>query len=226
MKRIVILLLVGFVLASCGLSHQNPNIFEKPVCNPPCWENITPGITTKADALVILSKIDFVEQPSIDMNRPAIGFDDEIRFSAYNYHPISGSLFISRDRVSMIAFEFNLGTTMQHAIDWFGAPENILVVHTSFFDQITLLNIRKGFEFNYKLFGNQNQYLDSSKIEPDSEVFGVLFFDPNQYQQVLNSRILAAYTLTPDEIKSNLRPWAGYGSFKDKYWPPATQPPQ
>jgi hypothetical protein len=225
MKAIKLLIFISLLTGGCSRPvPKNRTIFDSSICQPPCWQNITPGVTTKADALVKLSKIDFVEQPPIDMHHSSLGpFDDEIRFSAYKDHPTSGSIFISGNHVSIVTFEFNLGLTMQRAIDLFGTPESILVIHASFVDPITLLNAKKGVEFDYELFGKQS--LDSASIEPDTEIFGVTFFDPNQFQKVLNSGILSAYTLTADQTIKNLRPWRGYGSFKAKYWPPATQPP-
>src|SRR5689334_23041210 len=102
--------------------------------------------------------------------------------------------------------------------------QNILVVHSSFFDMATLLNPQRGIDFiyspDYSILGAHN--LDTAQIGPDSESNSVEFFDPNQYQQVLNSTYLSGGTLSGDEIKNNLRSWNGYGSFKDKYWPPAT----
>src|SRR5690349_13314953 len=138
MKITKLLILTGLLIAGCSHLSKNRTVFNNPVCQPPCWQNITPGVTTKDDALVILSKIDFIDQSQIDMHRPSLGFDDEIRFLAYKYHPTSGSIFISGDHISMIAFESNLGTTVQRAIDLFGTPETILLVRTSYFDQITL----------------------------------------------------------------------------------------
>jgi len=123
----------------------------------------------------------------------------------------------------MIELGSNLGT-LQRAIELFGTPQSILVVHTQFFDQVTLLNSQRGIAFGYTLYGAQS--VDSSSIGPGTEISGVTFFDPSQYQKVLKSGILCDCRLSAGQIIANLRPWTGYGSFKDKYWPPATEPPQ
>jgi hypothetical protein len=160
----------------------------------------------------------------VDPNHPSIGFDDEIQFSFYHGKRdyIAGWIYVLDGRVSIISFENNL-VTLKHAIELFGIPQSILVVHTGHFDQVTLLNAQKGIVVDYKLFGSQN--LESSSIEPDTSISGVSFFDPNQYQKVLDSGFLSAYTLTANQTLNNLQPWDGYGSFKEKYWPPATQSP-
>ena len=220
MKNILVFILIGFLLGGCqSLFLTNQNVFDNHVCQSPCWMNITPGITTKEEALTILSKISFVDQPSVDMHRSVIGFDDEIQFSVYSDRT-AGWIYLSADRVSMIGFENNLSLTMQSATNLFGTPENMLVIRTSLFDGVTLLNAKKGVEFDYRL--SEFQSLDTSNIQPNTKIYGVTFFDPNHYQQVLNSGILSSYALNSSDTTKNLKPWNGYGSFKDKYWPPAT----
>lgn len=229
MKNISPLILIGFLLAGCQpLFPKHLDIFENPTCEPPCWMNITPGVTLKRDALVILSKIDVVDQPIVDLNRSTIkGFTDELRFSFHNDNNFTGWIYILGDQVSMIGFVIPTsysGVKLEHAIELFGTPQNILLIQTGHFDQITLLNAKRGIDFGYKLFGSES--LDSSKIDPNVKIREIYFFDPNRYRQVLNSGVMSTYILSGDEIKNNMHPWSGYGSFKDKYWPPATEPLQ
>lgn len=219
MKKLCWSILIVLIAASCASAPKGPEIFENPKCAAPCWENIAPGATTKEQAFTILSKIDAVNHTAVDLNRSdLLGFDDNIRFSLHN-EKIIGYLEILSNQVSMISFDGELNLTLQNAIKLFDVPQSILVIHSGHFDQVTLLNAQKGISFDYKLFGSQN--LESSALEPETEISGVTFFDPNQYQKILDSGILSAYTLTADQTIKNLHPWNGYGSFKDKYWPPA-----
>ena len=78
-----ILLLLELLLAGCQATPAHPSLFENPVCEPPCWEKITPGGSTKGEALAILSKITAIDQPVVDRNSADIGYDDEIQFTAY-----------------------------------------------------------------------------------------------------------------------------------------------
>ncbi len=228
MKKVFILILFGMFLTGCESKPEQQDIFEKPICQLPCWMSITPGITTKDEALAALSKIDIVDRQVVDMTRSTIiGFDDEIRFSFYNDDNFSGSINILNNRVSMMSFVIPTrysGIRLEHAIELFGLPQSILVLHSGLFDQITLLDPQKGIAFGYKLYGNQS--LESSDLGPAVEIREVDFFDSNHYQEVLNSRELSAGILNGDQIKNSIRPWNGYGSIKEKYWPPATQSPQ
>ncbi|MGA7194237.1 MAG: hypothetical protein WBW94_11445 [Anaerolineales bacterium] len=222
MKRIFIFILVGLIITGCAASQQNSTFFDNPVCTPPCWENIRPGITTKDEALTILSRIISIKQSVVDMNQAGVGYDDEIRFSVYkgkNEH-MDVSLDILNDRTSSLSFDNfqgDLGIQLNHAVELFGEPTKIFLTHGGFVDQVTLINYQNGIAFGYGFTGNQR--VDSAMIEPGTEISEVLFFDPNQYENVIDSQVMLGvgrFNL------DNLHPWAGYGSFKDKYWPPAT----
>ncbi len=225
MKRNILILLLGIILVSCAPKPNQPSIFDNPICQSPCWQNITPGVTTKNDALIILSELSFVQQPMVDPKYSAVGYDDIINFSLYQGEPnfIAGWMYILDDKVSMMGFENNLGT-MQHLIELFGAPQSILVLRTDLFDQVTFVNPQSGILFYRKYVGSYS--VETSELTPETAITGVAFFDPHEYERVLNSGILSAYKLSADETINNLRPWNGYGSIKEKYWPPATQPPQ
>ena len=76
MKRIIILLVWCGLLIILGVSCESANTntpipsvtpefspnwwtpwLAQPVCKPPCWENITPGVTTLNEAVSILEKL-------------------------------------------------------------------------------------------------------------------------------------------------------------------------
>jgi hypothetical protein len=122
--------------------------------------------------------------------------------------------------ISFAIYSNYSGIRLDHSIELFGEPQNILVMQSGEFDQVTLINSQKGISFGYQLFGNQS--VASGEISPDVEIREIDFFDSNQYQQVLNSGVFSAYFLSGDQIKAGLHAWNGYGSFKDKYWPPAS----
>ncbi|MGA7193318.1 MAG: hypothetical protein WBW94_06770 [Anaerolineales bacterium] len=209
MRKICLLILVGLFLAGCAPKY--PTLFEDPVCEPPCWQNITPGVTTKQDALTKLHDIYPADKQVIDHNSSGTGFDDYISFSPYNDFSLLGEIEISNNRVSMIDFAIYTkytGIRLDHSIELFGIPQNILVMQYGEYDQVTLINAQKGTSFGYKLFGNES--VTSAEIGPNTEIREISFFDPSQYQRVMDS-----------EEFNSLQPWNGYGSFKDKYLPTA-----
>jgi hypothetical protein len=207
MKKAFVLFLVVLILAGCGASSKHQNIFENPVCEAPCWEKITPGVTTKEDALAILSQIDAVDQPVRDHNEAGSGFDDWISFSLYGDVNRLGEIDILDGRVSLIDFGFKLGINLEHAIEMFGAPQSVLVIHAGEFDGVTLLNPNKGIALSY----TSSKQL--SEIKSSDEITGVSFFDPKQYSKILASGIFSFHQLKVEETLDRLRPWNGYGDL-------------
>jgi hypothetical protein len=173
MKKLLFLILMGLFLAGCEAPLQYPNLFKNPVCKPPCWENITPGVTTKANALATLSKIDAVDQPIIDTNQPFLQFDDEIDFHIFKDLSSQGFMDILKDRVSMIGFGPKLDIRLLDAIRLFGPPQSVLVVHAGEIYAVTLINPHGGFVYGYN-FNDR-----ATEIKPGDEISVVDFLIPN-----------------------------------------------
>ena len=207
MIRMMFFFLIGLFLAGCEAPLQYPNLFKNPVCKPPCWENITPGVTTKADALAILSKIDAVDQPIIDKNQPFLQFDDEIDFHIYKDLSSQGFMDILKDRVSMIGFGPKLDIKLLDAIRLFGPPQSVLVVHAGEIYAVTLINPHAGIAYGYN-FNDQ-----ATEIKPGDEISIVDFFDPKQYQLFLNYGIFSYFQMSADEASQRMQPWKGYGAI-------------
>jgi hypothetical protein len=205
------------ILMGCVVAPEQPNLFDNPVCAPPCWENVIVGITTKKEALNILSKVDRIDQPIVDKNLPLVGFDDAINFSRNKDLNSLGFLYILNDKVSLIGFEHKLGVTLQHAIELFGKPKSVLVVNVGEINAVTFINSQKGIAFGYGFSSG------STEIKPEDGIDDVTFFDPLQYQLLLNSEILSYGQMNATETVYNLRPWVGYGSIEN-YRPLAKKP--
>jgi len=210
LNKLFILVCVGLLLAGCGMPTKHPNLFGDLVCEPPCWEYIVPGATTKEDALVALSGVDAVDQPISDLENTARGFDSELRFSLYGQDNLSGSIFITDGRVSLIEFGTELDISLEEAIELFGAPQSILAFHSNLY-WVTLVNPQTGIAFGYSSVGHPNWVY--SEIRPEVGINVVMFFDPKQYEQILDSGFLSYYLLSSEETKSKLRPWNGYGDL-------------
>jgi hypothetical protein len=205
MRKILLLFLFGLLLVSC--KPKPPGIFENLTCEPPCWEDISPGVTTKNDALVILSKIRAIDQP-INHTQPVPGFDEEIDFTLYKDINKMGFIDILNDRVTMIGFGYNrMGITLQEAIKLFGMPQSILIVHTGEIYSATFVDPQKGIEFGYYFRYN------ATEIMPGDEISDIAFFDPKQYQLFLDTGYFSYHQMNGDETIKRMRPWKGYGSI-------------
>jgi hypothetical protein len=205
----MVLFVIGMITAGCEISPRPQNIFENPVCDPPCWKNITPGVTTKADALAILSKINEIDQPITDPNQPLMGFDDAIDFTLYKDINRLVFMYILNDRVSMITFTYKLDITLKKAIELFGTPQSVFIGQSGEFDEITFIDPDKGIDFGYRF------HLDkSSRVSPTNEIDWVTFFEQNQYIFFLSSGFFGYSNITPNDAAKNMLPWKGYGSIE------------
>ncbi|HUI87222.1 MAG TPA: hypothetical protein VLX61_00730 [Anaerolineales bacterium] len=207
-KTMILMALVALFLIGCGVLSSQTNIFEHPSCSPPCWEGITPGLTTKEEALNVLSKLNMIDQPIVDPNQAFINFDDAFPFTFYHDINRWGFIYIFDGKVSTIAFDNKLNLNLQQAVELFGNPKIILVEHAGEYDSAMFINPEKGISFGYRF------HLDeTSVVGPDATIDSVAFFDAKQYQSVLSSGLLSFTHLNADEILNRMRPWKGYGSI-------------
>ncbi len=222
-KRLSMFLLLGWGLVSCKTPQASPNIFENPVCEPPCWEHITPGITTKEEASIVLSKLS-EEQVTVDLQMEEV--DNEIRFSSTD---IDGSVVLTNNKVSLIILSPKVDITLQNAIELLGEPESVLVYQGGEYIGVTFFKPQAGIAYSYTSWGQKRTpaWAPSpdwlwSEIRPNAEINFVTFFVLGQYEPVLGYGILSFHGLNPEETLQQLCPWDGYGSI-DKYRP-ACQP--
>jgi hypothetical protein len=110
MRKTFVFFIFGLILVGCEGKATQATLFDNPICKPPCWQNITPGVTTKGDALSILDKINSVEKAANDHNQSGNGFDDWVSFTGSgNQNNYTGWLYILNSQVLMLNFKFNAG---------------------------------------------------------------------------------------------------------------------
>ncbi len=219
---LVILVLTGYFLVGCGLLPSKPSLFYTSPCKAPCWENITPGVTTEQDALTIFAKFADRQGVSDLQDQSQDGYIDDIHFSLPNGGLILGETLNRRISVMHFEGEFEGPLTLEQAIQLFGEPESVLVETFGMYDQIILLNPTKGIAFGWPIVPptfTPGVASGQAEINPNNKVGLVWFFDSTQYDQFLNAGHLGFSALV---IKNNLHPWTGYGKINDKYWPPVT----
>jgi len=204
MKIVLGLILTSLLISGCIHQNTRANIFENPVCTPPCWENITPGITKKTEALTILSKINSIDQPIYDPNKSSSGFDDLIRFTFDNNPDKAGFLYILDDKVVMIGFYLFLNLSIQQAIDLLGEPQNLLGIRSGEIYSVTLINDQKGFAYNSNLPDR------ATEINPKNKIYSLILFDPKIYPMLLKTGILSRDQMNTENTIKNIRPWEGF----------------
>jgi hypothetical protein len=226
--EISLLFFALIVLIGCQTNSKYSILQEEPVCLPPCWEQITPGMTTKSDAWSILSANSAIQQPIYDRQTsiPA-RFESVIMFSLSDDKQQNGSLYIRDGKVAMMEFSLDSDLPLQRAIEIFGQPESVLVYRGGEYVGVSFFLPQKGIAYAYTSWA-QSQNFRNIWGEPPDWVFheirsdvGINFlayFVPNKTEPVLDSGFLSFGEFDASTTLQRLYPWDGYKSI-DAYRP-------
>ena len=194
------------LLAGCG--DNAPAIFQdqhpwftqwvnNPVCQPPCWENITPGETTMKDALSIISnlsniKITYRTSAAIDWefsksDTGAILSDDEGKVLSVILHSNTGNI-----------------TRLNKVIDKYGIP-SFIQPYDCREDKCATTAAFPNIGLNIDLFLQNNGGLTDLAIDVNSSaaVYTILFFPPG----------VENYYKLPIPQNYQAIKWKGYGQY-------------
>jgi hypothetical protein len=222
------LLSLGWFCVSCQAQSSHPNIFESPACEPPCWENITPGLTTKNDALNTLSKLLMVDQPTTErFDTLPDGVDSLVKFTLYGDKNLGGSIYFVDNKVSLIEMGNHSGLALQRAFEIFGEPQNVYVYKGGEYTGVTFLLPQSGVAFSYTTWAQSRSPAWAeppdwlyTEIRPNVEINFIAYFAPDQYKSLLDSgKLTIGDTLSSDQLLNRVFLWSGYGSI-DRYWKP------
>jgi len=205
-------------LASCDLIRQTPtpaantpreqwitDWLDEPICQPPCWENITPGTTTMTEAASILNNLTGVITLgplfSDIRNRDEISWEFPHSQSGGSSYTEGNSSIIVNMRLSI---DLDQLLKVEEVIQVYSFPDHVLarsctgrncVVHLIYDNGMTLeLYLR-----------TKNDYFE---IAEDSRVYRIWFLLPGVQGYV---DTMSAYQL---DIIASLIDWEGYREYK------------
>ncbi|MCD4802383.1 MAG: hypothetical protein K8R16_05530 [Anaerolineales bacterium] len=214
---IVIFFLIIFALGACNkLDSENsiaktPEFYsdlqkawlDDPYCNPPCWQGITPGFSTKEEALEVLNNIDYLEisSQSEHYNFGAIEWDWKL---IYKYDR-GGRFFYSLEDELVYAIEPSLIIEIQlnELIERYGEPSYIKINYHELHSEdsegwytFRIIWIEDGIS----IIGAPDN--DIMVVDEDFRVLTLTFFTPT----------LEGYHMY-DSLNINEYPWKGYGNI-------------
>jgi hypothetical protein len=216
MKHLGLVIAFLLLLIGCDPVHIPQTIFSDDVCSAPCWNGITPGITSQNEALLLLSDMEEVSQISISVNTYEPEYLDTfniiISFGLINppNNNSTGRLFIINNTVEMISFTHDLNFTLAEAIELFGEPESVSIIPYRGYI-IGFLNREKGIFFEYNTWDHQTTIEET--IEPQINLESVVFFDTNLYDTFIEIGSFSQREVSPEEYVELLTPWNGYGDI-------------
>lgn len=183
-------------------------------CQAPCWQRITPGLTTIDETLAILDSLEFVNDPS--MTGEIHVFDEQIAFSAVDGAWVANISFIE-GKVAYIIFWGELSTTFGEAEKLFASPQKVLYYRHSTADIVLdIFNLDEGIAY-----GTSSAYMNKSEHEnflsPESKVNVLRFWDAQYWDLFVEEKVFHWGTFKDGDMYSNLQDWKGYGKTEDLY---------
>ena len=203
-------LLTAAILAGCQVKKSI--LLEEILCEPPCWQNIQPGISSSKDVLKTLRETRLLAStPSVVPRKIDDVRSDSSWIFIDSLSEESGRITYFNDRVAYIQFHVNNTITIGKMIDFYGEPEFISVItgwEDSRWLRICWIYPSQGiilthFDHNWRPKENY------ASITPDLPVYDVYYFDPNLYDTLVET---VFFQLTKQEVvKKSIQPWVDYG---------------
>jgi hypothetical protein len=207
----LLLLSVG-LLGSCRMnsipdSTDEVDLLLDSPCTPPCWYNITPGITTRSEAKSILNGLSFVENSSIVLNQAGnIGWK---QISA-SEDVTGGILFTDSTVRSIYILPSTCTTTIQELIDLLGPPEGTWVSYVHLPEDgvtVTLIWPQMGLRANLEIIDYEIAIEQDQLILPESCIKEAEYFVPFE----------SVYVEYPERLRLFQR-WEGLESITLPAW--------
>lgn len=236
---LIVLLISLFALAGCAiyqaqiepspfptrLPPQTPSaavaaaikdsVFGNPSCALPCWNGITPGITTRSDALKILRDSPFIQETSLQ-SRNLVADSGAVIWdwkASHNFEEGYQGLSWNAGIVDDITL-FPPNISVEEMINRYGPPEKVGIANIGTPEDvenaISLYYAYRGFEIQVNdIYG----YRDA-QLKPSDLITYVSLFEPKTIEEYLSS------LGWQDVSNLNLPDWRGYGNLDDVYGPP------
>lgn len=218
-KMIINLLLVLLVIYAEGCSIYSPrqSILEISTCELPCWLGIKVGATNLDQLKEILSSHPQINQSSISYIENWYQFEEGVRFTFFEKNnkenAVETTVLLNKGTVTFIKIYGSLGINVQQVIDIIGNPDTVQAAYEHGGDvEVNLIFSNAGLHTVSRV-PNEHEEINS-----DSQLTLLDIFEPNQYQEVLESGFLLNSPYNLEE--KNYFPWDGFGIIEEKYWPP------
>lgn len=212
------IVIVASLAAILGTSCQNrstwPSILDYSACEPPCWQHITPGLTSHQQFLDSLQRIPHLVPGSLrDYGLPSRGFQDFIR-ARYQF-PSEAETYLDayllNDKVAVLVFVGGWDLTLGQAISKLGEPTDIAVFRYGGDVFVQMVTPIKGIAFGYSSVGHPSWW--HSRIEPDIRIDSIQYFALDAYQPMLDAELLSYSSVGASATLAKMRQWKGYGDL-------------
>ena len=211
-----------FIMSACDLVFLFSNTFkptppppvwltdwwQNPVCQPPCWYGITPGITTITDTAKILSELPWVKITYGPARPLDTGSDMQLDWVAKQPDHVGGLVASDDQGKITVSLRVNgkLSTRLEDVVEAFGPPSDVMALDCEYgVCETRLIYISSGMMLVVTPPRDSRRFV---KITPDTQVKEICFFPPGR------EGYFSAFPIYSDAFVIFAVPWEGYTKYK------------
>jgi hypothetical protein len=195
---LMLLIFVATLLVSCSKQEADPFLVGDDDCKIPCWNSITPGLTTSTDAI---NRVESIQ------NKESFSFTESDIYFVYN----SKNVHIHFDDTSQMVEKINFDlddVPLGKIVDWLGQPEYLSFLFDSGGCTLFVYYPKTGGYFmgqcRSDLLGNHWKVSRSTKITQG------FFIEPSLEEERL---LVLLFGDASERMKNNIMKWDGYQSY-------------
>ncbi len=188
---------------------------ENQTCTPPCWQGITPGISTYEETRQILGELEFLDPELLEDEFEGNQFGKRLTFHPPDWK-WTGMAFFEGENLAMLEFGGELYANFENVSESIAPPTSVIVLR-DFRGGILFYVIEQSMGVLYVTGGATVKLHSTNRIDPDTPITGIRYFDPAQVENLYRDRKLLVYHPEGAHWSDSIQPWLGYGTISDRY---------
>jgi hypothetical protein len=189
------------------------SILENP-CSPPCWQDITPGITTESQAIEILNQNKITKkEPFQESLLPYLIFDKSI---CQKFLDQGGVCFDeNKEIIQGIGIVPIENLSIEQLISLYGDPSHVLFFKGwGDFSFVVKIVVYESMGIYVDLKIAPYDHNDKPAIEPSDKIDMISFYNPTIFRDYLNKLYNTNLDQGDQEIDVFSQPWHGFGEYE------------
>lgn len=124
--------------------------------------------------------------------------------------------FFEGEKLAMLEFSGELYANFENVSESIAPPTTVIVLR-DFRGGILFYVIEQSLGVLYVTGGASVKLHSTNRIDPDTPITGIRYFDPAQVEDLYRNRKLLVYHPEGDHWSDSIQPWLGYGTITDRY---------
>jgi len=188
---------------------------DNQTCNPPCWQGLEPGVTNFEETEAILKSIEFINADIVIEEFEEYQFKRRINFHSED-GKWSGWAYFDNDILYKIGFGGELSANFVTVSENIISPTSVIVMRDHRGGLLFyVIELDTGIMFTAGY--GKTTLLASNRIDPETPVVGLSYFDPTKADELYLDHLLLPYFIDVNPWTDSIQPWLGYGTITDRY---------